>query len=277
MITLPPGRPVELQGRGTTFVREVAGADRAVLLLHGWTVSASLNWFPVFGPLAGRYRLIAPDHRGHGQGIRSVERFSLEACADDAAALLEHLGTGPAIVVGYSMGGTVAQLLWRRHPNLVRGLVLCATAGQFLRSTGEQVYFGGLRALAGVSRRTPVRTRQAVADWLIERRVDDPWVAQELRAHDALALVEAGAAIGEFDATEWLPAIDVPTAVIAHELDTVVPTRRQLELARSIRDAELHRVVAGHDAVAADPAYPEVLGRALDSVDARAQNRTSAT
>ena len=51
----------------------------------------------------------------------------LADCADDMAALIDELGTGPVIAVGYSMGGPIAQLLWKRHPEKVAGLVLCAT------------------------------------------------------------------------------------------------------------------------------------------------------
>src|SRR5271165_355420 len=104
---LPPGRVINLPGRGEVFVRDSAGmpAAPAVLLLHGFTVSADLNFFPAYASLAESYRVIALDLRGHGRGMRSAEPFTLEDCADDAAALLGQLGTGPVIVVGYSMGG----------------------------------------------------------------------------------------------------------------------------------------------------------------------------
>ena len=127
---LPPGRVVNLPGRGEVFVRDSGGApgDPAVLLLHGWTASADLNFFPVYAHLAGSYRVIALDLRGHGRGMRSTEPFSLEDCADDAAALLGELGAGHAIVVGYSMGGPVGLLLARRHPGQVAALVMQATA-----------------------------------------------------------------------------------------------------------------------------------------------------
>ena len=59
-------------------------------------MSADLNFFPVYGDLAETYRVIAPDLRGHGRGMRSAEPFSLEDCADDAAALLGQVGAGPA-------------------------------------------------------------------------------------------------------------------------------------------------------------------------------------
>src|SRR5438093_910781 len=103
----PPGRVVLLPGRGEIFVRDSGPeTDRrgTVLLLHGWMFGADLNWLTCYVPLqdAG-YRVIAVDHRGHGRGIRSVEPFRLADCAEDCATLLEMSGTGPVLVVGYSM------------------------------------------------------------------------------------------------------------------------------------------------------------------------------
>ena len=138
---LPPGRVVNLPGRGEVFVRDSGGAAAgpAVLLLHGWTVSADLNFFPVYGDLAETYRVIAPDLRGHGRGMRSAEPFSLEDCADDVAALLGQVGVGRVIVVGYSMGGPVGMLLARRHPDLVRALVMQATALEWHGAVHERL------------------------------------------------------------------------------------------------------------------------------------------
>ena len=138
---LPPGRVVNLPGRGEVFVRDSGGApaDPAVLLLHGWTASADLNFFPVYAHLAGSYRVIALDLRGHGRGMRSTEPFSLEDCADDAAALLGELGAGHVIVVGYSMGGPVGLLLARRHPGQVAALVMQATALEWRRAPHERM------------------------------------------------------------------------------------------------------------------------------------------
>ena len=57
--------------------------------------------------------------------------FRLADCAADAAAVLRELGVAPAVVVGYSMGGAIAQLVARDHPDVVSGLVLSGTAQHF--------------------------------------------------------------------------------------------------------------------------------------------------
>src|SRR2546427_10570624 len=115
---LPPGRYVDLPGRGRTWVIDAPGPVGAptLVLLHGLSATAALNWFTTFPTLARRFRLVAPDLRGHGRGIRSNRTFRLEDCADDIAALADALGIERFIPVGYSMGGPVAQLVWHRHP-----------------------------------------------------------------------------------------------------------------------------------------------------------------
>ena len=135
----PLTRLVELPGRGTTRVWECAGPRGAetLMLIHGVACTAELNWGKVFAPLAGHFRVVAPDLRGHGDGISAGSRFRLEDCADDIAALAGALGIGRFAAVGYSMGGMVAQLLYRRHPSLVSGLALCATAGNIGESPAE--------------------------------------------------------------------------------------------------------------------------------------------
>ncbi len=94
---LPPGRLVAVPKRGETLVRELAGpADPGaptILLLHGWTLCADLNWYAFYAALARHGRVLAMDVRGHGRGIRSEQRFTLEDAADDAVALLAHLGS----------------------------------------------------------------------------------------------------------------------------------------------------------------------------------------
>ncbi len=84
-------RLVELPGRGVTRVWECPGPRGAdtLLLIHGVTFTAELNWGRVFAPLAPHFRVVAIDLRGHGDGISAGARFRLEDCADDIAALAQ--------------------------------------------------------------------------------------------------------------------------------------------------------------------------------------------
>ena len=101
-------------------------------------------------PGAIRARELRLDHRGHGQGIKSRSSFRLEDCADDVVALADTLGINTFIPVGYSMGGTIAQLIWKQHVHRVSGLVLCSTAPIFAKSREERLGFLGLTGLVGI-------------------------------------------------------------------------------------------------------------------------------
>jgi pimeloyl-ACP methyl ester carboxylesterase len=276
---LPRGERFVLPGRGTTFARVVDGPPGApaVVLLHGWIASGGLNWFTSFGPLSQRYRVVAPDLRGHGRGIRSRHRFRLADCADDVAALLDQIDVGPAIVVGYSMGGPVAQLLWRRHPEQVAGLVLCATSYRFVRGARERLVFGTMMATAiGTTRTGQLLTRVPSASmrrWMTPGSAARPtslraWAAGEMRRHDAVKVMEAGQAIGSYNARRWIGDIDVPTTVLLTERDRAIDPSEQLKMAAAIPGAVVHSIDDGHIACAKREFGPALV-RAVDSVQAR--------
>ncbi len=196
---LPEGRSVELPGRGTTFVRRLAGPEGAptVVLLHGWTVNAALNWFAVFEPLAEHVHVVALDHRGHGRGIRTWRRFRLEDCADDVVALADQLGIDRIIPVGYSMGGPIAQLVWRRHPDRVDGLVLCATSRTFgTRGAGGRAMASMAGMASLIVRATPRRVQRTLGGRLLDARFDQSdlgrWARQQVIQNDTRMVVEAG-------------------------------------------------------------------------------------
>lgn len=278
---LPHGEEIELPGRGTTFVRLVDGPPGAptLLLLHGWTATADLNFFTCYSPLSDHYRVVAIDHRGHGRGIRSKRTFTLEDCADDALAVCDVLGIDEVTVVGYSMGGPVATLTWQRHPERIRGLVLCATAPYFRTSRQETAGFLGLSGLAALARLTPAQVRQRLTDqFYLQRKQDtwDPWAIEEAARHDWRMILEAGRAIGRFDARPWLERIDVPTSVVVTLRDRVVPLHRQVKLFEGVADVEAFRVDGDHDSIATRAhVFVPTLVRACHSVDERAAARIS--
>jgi 3-oxoadipate enol-lactonase len=274
---LPPGAAMELPDRGTTFVRTLDGPVGAptVVLLHGWTATADINWFTCYWPLAEHYRVVALDHRGHGRGLRSRKKFRLEDCADDTVAVCDVLGIDKFIPVGYSMGGPIAQLIWKRHRQRTAGLVMCATSAYFSTSREERLSFLGISGLAAVARLTPQQTRQWLTEqFYLQRKADqwEPWAVEEASTHDWRAVLEAGRAIGHFSSRAWISDIDVPTSTLITMRDRVVPVRRQVRLFEAIPDAEAFRVDGDHDAVVANAKqFVPTLLRACRSVVERSR------
>ena len=256
---LPEGRFVELPSRGTTFVRELPGPPGAptLLLLHGWTANSALNWFAAYQPLAGHFRVIAMDHRGHGNGIRNGEQFRLDDVADDAAALLDVLGVERVVAVGYSMGGPIAQLLWRRHRERVAGLVLCSTAARFRDHRGERALHGLATGVAAFIRATPPWLDRRLAEkFLVSKYEDTPlgcWAREQARLNDLRTMVEAGQAVSSFDSRDWIGHVDVPTAVVITERDKTVLPIRQHALADAIDGSVKFLVNGRHDVCATQP------------------------
>ena len=203
--------------------------------------------------------MVALDHRGHGQGIRTWRRFRLEDCADDVVALADELDLDRIIPVGYSMGGPIAQLVWRRHPERVEGLVLCATSRYFGSSGPGGRAMASMAGMASlIARATPRRVQSAVGGRLLDARFDQSelgrWARQQVIQNDTRMVIEAGQALAGFSSREWIGRVDVPVGVVVTEYDTVVPPHRQRRLAEVIPGATVHPVPGDHGMCSTDPA-----------------------
>ncbi|WP_124711260.1 alpha/beta fold hydrolase [Gordonia insulae] len=242
---IPAGTMVDLPGRGPLFVTDSGPRDAPVVfLLHSVLTTGLLCWYPVIPELNKRYRVITLDQRWHGRGIRSPE-FSLDDCADDVVALADELGIDRFTAAGFSMGGGIAQLVWRRHPQRVTGLVLCSTGPYF--STRDP-------RLRAQSRRTG-RVLTAV-DKLLPRprvgRLDDTsvhttvWAMRQFLSTPLSHMGHFGDGLGVFDSREWLAEIDVPTSVVVSTRDRVVEPARQELLVDGIAGARRFEVDGGH-------------------------------
>lgn len=259
---LPPGRLVDVPKRGEMFVRELPPSTGpggpTILLLHGWTLSSDLNWFALYAALARHGTVLAMDVRGHGRGLRSEQRFTLEAAADDAAALLDHLDAKPAIVVGYSMGGSIGMLLWRRHPESVAGLVLQSTALQWRSALHERVIWNSMAAVEyvlrfGVPQGLTERYLRSAAQQNPDLQPVLPWLKAEALRGNPSDIAAAGRGLSAFDARPYAGRVDVPTVVIVSNHDRLIRADRQRELGGAIPGAKTIGIDVAHNGWLVEP------------------------
>jgi pimeloyl-ACP methyl ester carboxylesterase len=224
-----------------TIHYERAGNGPPLLLLHG-IGSNSRSFRHQLTGLSDGCTVIAWDAPGYGKSSDPRAPFSMADLADAAAGLLDELHIARAHILGVSMGGVVAQLVYHRHPERVASLMLCDTTAS--RSQRAQQRIEAIDTLTPrqlAEQRAPQLVRGDAPATLVNELID---VMAEVRPagyrHAALAL-------GDVDLTGLLPRITVPTLVIHGEDDGVVPLHVGEELARAIPGAELVVIrKAGH-------------------------------
>jgi pimeloyl-ACP methyl ester carboxylesterase len=236
---LPPGRTMVLPGRGEVFYRHHQHSDTTaptLLLLHGWTASADLQFFTAYEALAEHWSFIAVDHRGHGRGLRTTMHFELADAADDAALLVRALDVGPVVTIGYSMGGPISMLFALRHPELVRGMVVQATAMEWREKRWERWRWSLVYAMGPLLRsfmypralrwamRHATRRGYPMSNYAM-------WAFGEMRRGDAGNIVEAGRSLSRHDARPWAGRLGKPAASLVTTRDRLVPPAKQRALA----------------------------------------------
>jgi pimeloyl-ACP methyl ester carboxylesterase len=230
-------------------VRQVGPDDApAIVMIHGLAGSSMAEWYKVGPVLADRFKVVMIDHRSHGFSRLDRGRFEIEDLADDTAAVMNQLGLEEATIVGYSMGGTIAQSLAQRHPHLVARLVLVATmshhprAWRLARIAGTVVARDWER-LTGTG--TPeVRSAYLLAVGAVERQ-HASWLWEESHRRDPDAGAAAGFALLRFDSRPWLPRLRLPALVVIPTRDQLVPKSWQYDLAARLPAAVIGEIEGG--------------------------------
>jgi 3-oxoadipate enol-lactonase len=233
-------------GDNEFLVREAGPKDAPpVVLIHGLAGSSIAEWYRVGRILAADHRVILVDNRSHGLSPQSRTRFEVEDVADEVAAILDTLGIATATVVGYSMGGTIAQAFAYRHPGRVRSLVLIATFShhppllRFLRVAGLMIARAWER-ITGTG--TPeVRSLYLLLTGAVERE-HARWLWDETHRRDPEAGAQAAFAMLRFDARDWIGRLGVSSVVVIPTRDQLVPAPWQYRLADEIAADEVVEV-----------------------------------
>jgi 2-succinyl-6-hydroxy-2,4-cyclohexadiene-1-carboxylate synthase len=207
--------------------RDTGGDLPVVVLTHGFTGN-SRNWALTVPALRDSFRVISPDHRGHGLSHKptAIAAYELDALSDDLYGLLKHLGIERCYLVGHSMGGMVSQLFILDHPEMVRALVLVDTAAEVpegLRSRERYQERQRLVRIAEEQGMEAVFDEQLKAD-LDPRVRNNPLFMQTWREQFLMTSREAyiGGAHGMASRRSLigrLKGISAPTLVICGEFD----------------------------------------------------------
>lgn len=248
-----PGRTVFV-GDDEYLVREM-GPDQGVpvLVVHGLAGASLTEWYQVAPKLAVDRKVIMVDHRGHGLSAPGDSRFEVSDDADDLAGVLDALGVARADVVGYSMGGVIAQALAQRHPGRVRKLVLIATFASHPEGYRWFRRIGAVLTRAW-ERITGFGTPEMRSGYLIATGAIRPeharWVWRETLRRDVESGAQATLALLRFDSSDWIGKLDVDAMVVIPGNDFLVPPVWQYELAGAIPGVKLVEIPgAGHEVV----------------------------
>lgn len=124
----PVRRSLSLHGRKLSYL-EYPGSGRTMLFLHGVGSSAEV-WKPSVERFAAAgVRVVCVDLPGHGESSKEPGDYSLGSLASSVRDLIEHLGLGPVILVGHSLGGGISLQFLYQYPAYVAGLILVSSGG----------------------------------------------------------------------------------------------------------------------------------------------------
>ena len=257
---MPPAEIVRVEGRGEFFVRRHQHPDAdapTVMLLHGWTASADLQFFTAYAELAERYSFIGIDHRGHGRGLRTLDSFAFDEVADDHVAVARQLGIDRVVVVGYSMGGPISLTISRRHPGFVSGIVVQATALEWLETRRERLRWRFLPVLGSLlrSRWYPAFLHGSLPRLIPTDHELTPylgWLEAEIQRGNSRTITEAGRALSSFDARGWARDLGLPAGSLITTKDRLVRPRKQRALAAAL-GAEIRELPGDHGAPWEEP------------------------
>jgi pimeloyl-ACP methyl ester carboxylesterase len=205
-----PGQYAEVNGINLYY--ETHGAGQPLILLHGGLMSGE-TFGPVLPLLAERHQVIVVDLQGHGRTADIDRPIDVRLMADDIGALINHLGIDKADVVGYSLGGGVALMTAAKYPGKVRRLVAASA------NIRPDAIYPEMRA-------QQAQVNAAAAEFMKDTPMYQLYQRVAPRPEDFPRLLDKiGEAMArDFDFTEEVRSLQVPTLIVAADADMAPPS-----------------------------------------------------
>lgn len=240
----------DLQRPGAKIWWDSSGAGTPVLIIQGLGYSSDASW-RLLPDLSARHTVLVVDNRGVGRSEVPSKPFTIADMAADAAAVIETAGLGPVHLVGFSMGGLIAQELALTRPDLVRTLTLgCTSPGgedAVLLTAETATILAELEELPApeaARRAAPVVYASTTPDADVEADI-------EVRMRRPTSRVGYGmqlAAVVQFSGTRArLAELDCPVLVLHGTADRLVPPENASALQKAVPHAQVQLLPdAGH-------------------------------
>ena len=227
---------------GVELHYELAGSGRTIALTHGIGGSGE-DWARIVPRLAEKYRVLTWDVRGMGESEKNPDiEHSIAQFARDLAGLLDHVAADKAYIMGTSMGGTITQRFILDFPHKAAAAIIMSTSSQ-VNERAKEAWF----------RQADFVEREGMAAWV--RRSRAPHITEEyLKAHPEVLEVEerrirtndpriyaqVARAVADYNYTEELKSVRIPTLVLVGSEDTQTPPGGSVIISRAIPGAKLH-------------------------------------
>ncbi|MFH0917392.1 MAG: 3-oxoadipate enol-lactonase [bacterium] len=239
---------MRVTANGIGIEYEIDGPSGAPVVTFSHALATHLGiWEPQTAALAGRYRVLRYDTRGHGGSDVPAGSCSFPQLVEDIRALLDHVGVERTHFVGISMGGMIGQWLALTYPERLLSLVLCDTSARTPPEAGEM---WDERVAVASREGMAAHVEPSIGRWFTpgfvrkHPEVVDP-VRAMIGATDPRGFIGCAAALRAHDVLDRLSGIKVPTLIIVGEEDPGTP----------VAAAEaIHERIAGSELVVLDSA-----------------------
>ena len=229
---------------------EIHGRGEPLLMLQGWGMDIT-GWRHIIQPLSQVFQVIVFDNRGTGRSEVTPGQYTTRLLADDAAALLNHLRIDKAHVLGWSMGGMIAQELVLAYPRKVNRLILSASSAK-VTAKSSFIAWSNVDAINRGERQTSVNwqlsfcfskalfANEPLLFEVKERALNPPYPVS------CDGLVSQFAAVNSHDRRRQLRSIKSPTLVLGAKEDGIIDIDQVKALALEIDNSELRILPGGH-------------------------------